>query len=96
MQSVLVHALYFHRFAADAGSESVQHKLRPLWDKLFAFLTKMGEPNVPVDHRYRVVIFGLKDRKNLASEGVRTTMRLAIRYIYSALTAQELDGTLFG
>jgi hypothetical protein len=23
-------------------------------------------------------------------------MRLAIRYIYSALTAQELDGTLFG
>jgi hypothetical protein len=71
-------------------------KLRPFWDKLFAFLTNMGEPNVPVDHRFRVIIFGLKDRKNLASEGVRTTMRLAIRYIYSALTAQELDGILFG
>jgi hypothetical protein len=71
-------------------------KLKPLWDKLFAFLAKMGEPNVPVDHRFRVIIFGLKDRKNLASEGARTTMRLAIRYIYSALTAQELDGALFG
>ena len=71
-------------------------KLKPLWDKLFAFLTKMGEPSVPVDLRYRVIIFGLKDRKNLASKGVLTTMRLAIRYIYTALTAQELDGVLFG